>query len=281
MEHKTNNIWKAAFFISMGSFTVISILLSFLLFSYVSYDYKHFMANNLETYEDAYINLELFIDFLQEKNTRITREELFELYKLNDGSGNFRGKESNTETLYSIDGKYAFSIGHLRFEFDRDGYLEGLRAEPNYRNLRYRKEYQNSIVGNFLFAIHRLRENLWSAGTDKHMIFGLIIILIMFTGIVYYVTFELSSKKITYITIASSMFIFVNFLGFISLFWKIYDYKINFEEALKHEITVDAELLIGGLDWSLLYPTFLFSVIMVNSIFLFISLMRMSKYKYN
>lgn len=265
------NKWEIAFFTLLGSFVIITILMFFSIFSFLTYEQHNNISKSLATYEDTYINIELLLNMLNDKQVRIKRGELIELYKQNENSENFRGNESSTIE------RYAFSIGHLRFEFDKDDYLTGLRADPNFVANIYKREFPNSFWGNYMFSIRQIKDNFWNIGTDKHSVFGLFIILMMFIGVVYLLIYELYSKNVRHIVFAIIILISVNIFSFVSLFWKVYDSKIRFEDALVNSSMLNADYFISSLDWSIIYPSLLFTIVSINVLFLLIAILRLKK----
>ena len=144
-------------------------------------------------------------------------------------------------------------------------------------NLEYLQEpfYFSYIFGG---AFHGV--NLLQGGSP--MFGAFLLILIFFVGITFYFLGEFKYKKSLHFDISIYIFISIIFIGFLLLYFRFYTHQtLLTNELFLNYPDISIPVLIGGLRQWLIFPSFLFDIMVFNFIALLIVLWRKSRMKKN
>ena len=269
------NPWRVSFFGLLAVILVISALfMSMVNGKGVNVPDRYSQTAPSEFYND----LKNLVDILPYITKSINREEFDSILKQLKIQENIIEYVNSSDTL---DKSISLRVGDLIFRFNAQGNL--ILVDRLYLNrikdfdlTHLKKPFFCSYI--FGGAFHGV--DLLQGGTP--MFGGFLLILAFFVGVIFYILGEFKYRKLRQLNLSIYIFILINFVGFLLMYFRFYTHQtLLTNELFWYYPDISIPVLIGGLRQWLIFPSFLFDIIVLNFISLIIVLWRKSILKKN
>jgi len=253
-------------------FSVYLLIQTYLFLSFYSKSIEQFITQDYNRNEETYIVLESMLKKFAENEINYTKDEIMTLLQ----------KDIELFPIIEIPGAKRYTIGNVYLEFDEDDNLIKLKPNPvrNLYNNDLSEEDKREIYGDFSISHFKIMQrNLIDSYFDLsyQLFLGIFLSLLLIIGIVYYLYFEIISKKHKHLLLSFYISISTIFFIVLSMLYQFYWIKIILEDTIRTTGFSNCRMVFYGFDNVLIFPTFLFNIFVVTFGLFIIVLARIIK----